>query len=182
MDNYGFPGAYQTGFQQSPQYYQPAQAVYPRYQQSTFTGMQPNQPVGNQIVWVQGEEAARAYILPNNSTLPLWDSEANVIYIKSVDANGRPSMTILDYVDRNAPAADEEKPAEYATTAQVAELTAQYSDIAKKLESMGSYVTADKFEALSANIKDLGRQIKDIEDRITSFGKPQQNNNRRGNK
>ncbi len=91
-------------------------------------------------------------------------------------------MTILDYVDRNAPAADEEKPAEYATTAQVAELTAQYSDIAKKLESMGSYVTADKFEALSANIKDLGRQIKDIEDRITSFGKPQQNNNRRGNK
>jgi len=32
----------------------------------------------------------------------LWDSEAQVIYLKSADASGMPSMKIIDYTIRNA--------------------------------------------------------------------------------
>ena len=35
-------------------------------------------------------------------TLPLWDSEAQVIYLKSTDASGMPTMKILDYTIRDS--------------------------------------------------------------------------------
>ena len=38
---------------------------------------------------------------PNN-TVQLWDSEDQVIYLKSADASGMPSMKILDYKIREA--------------------------------------------------------------------------------
>jgi len=66
---------------------------------------------------VQGESGAKAYVLQNGSTLPLWDSEQQTIYIKSVDANGKPSMTILDYTERGADEqkVEDKKSVEYAT-------------------------------------------------------------------
>ena len=35
-----------------------------------------------------------------NTTVQLWDSDENVIYIKSADASGMPSMKVLDYTIR----------------------------------------------------------------------------------
>jgi hypothetical protein len=35
-----------------------------------------------------------------NTTLPLWDSETNTIFLKTTDAAGMPSMKILDYTIR----------------------------------------------------------------------------------
>lgn len=66
---------------------------------------QPNiQPQGNTakngIIWVSGEAGARGYPIAPNTTVQLWDSDENVIYIKSADASGMPSMKILDYVIR----------------------------------------------------------------------------------
>lgn len=54
------------------------------------------------IVWVQGEAAAKSYLVAANSTLALWDSERQTIYLKSADAAGMPTMKILDYTIRNA--------------------------------------------------------------------------------
>ena len=34
---------------------------------------------GQSMIWVQGEEGARAYMVAPNSTVPLWDS--GLIYI-----------------------------------------------------------------------------------------------------
>ena len=52
------------------------------------------------MIWVQGESGAKSYLLAPNNTLPLWDSEAQTIYLKSADASGMPSMKIIDYTIR----------------------------------------------------------------------------------
>jgi hypothetical protein len=50
-------------------------------------------------------------MLAPNTTLPLWDSENQVIYLKSTDASGMPSMKILDYTIRNnTPPIQEKEP------------------------------------------------------------------------
>jgi len=73
----------------APMYYTP------QYQQPS------QQQQGNSIIWVQGEAGAKSYLVAPNSTVQLWDSEAQVIYLKSADASGMPSIKILDYTIRN---------------------------------------------------------------------------------
>jgi len=83
-------------------------------------GQQPGQgSPQSPIIWVSGETGAKAYMLAPNTTLPLWDSENQVIYLKSTDASGMPSMKILDYTIRNnTPPIQEKEPevnADYVT-------------------------------------------------------------------
>ena len=87
--NNGFPATY-------PQYY--PQMQIPQQQIQTPTP-QP-QAQNNPMIWVQGETGAKSYLLSPNTTLPLWDSERQTIYLKSADASGMPSMKILDYTIR----------------------------------------------------------------------------------
>lgn len=90
--------AYNNGFPMTyPQY-------YPQYQQPQIPQQQPTQQAqqtqNNPMIWVQGETGAKSYLLVPNTTLPLWDSERQTIYLKSTDASGMPSMKILDYTIR----------------------------------------------------------------------------------
>jgi hypothetical protein len=86
-NNY-FPMSYQ-------QYYPQMQGVQNIPQQN-----QPQQ--NNGIIWVQGEAGAKSYLVAPNSTVTLWDTESEVIYVKSADASGMPSMKVLDYKIRGA--------------------------------------------------------------------------------
>jgi len=96
--NYGFPATYQP--------------VYPVQQPVVQTQAQQNQG----LIWVQGEQAAKSYLVAPNTTVQLWDSEEKVIYLKSADASGMPSMKILDYTIRGDANAQAVVPvAEYAT-------------------------------------------------------------------
>ena len=62
-----------------------------------------NQPnVQSSLIWVQGINAAKSYPVAPNTSVPLFDSEANVVYIKSADASGMPSIKILDYNVRDS--------------------------------------------------------------------------------
>ena len=81
-NNY-FPMGYQ-------QYYPQMQGVQNLPQQN-----QPQQ--NNGIIWVQGEAGAKSYLVAPNSTVTLWDTESETIYIKSADASGMPNMKVLDY-------------------------------------------------------------------------------------
>ena len=55
------------------------------------------------MVWVQGIEGAKAYLLSPGTTIPLWDSENQCVYIKSSDQNGVPRpLTIIDYTIRQS--------------------------------------------------------------------------------
>lgn len=176
-------------------YYQPTQTGipnyskgWPYYQPQTIQNYQ-QQPVNNSnMIWVQGLEGAKGYNLPNGATLPLplWDSENQTIYIKSVDQNGKPIMTILDYVERTEEipkkqTEDVVKP-EYATKEQIDALSEQFSAINEQINNLSKYVTKDQFDGVNNNVNHLRDQIEEIENRITSFGKPQPNNNyRKGN-
>ena len=86
--NIYFPAGYQP-------YYYPQTSHVPQ--------AQPTQQIQQQngIIWVQGEAAAKSYPVAPNTSVSLWDSEANVIYIKSADASGMPSMKIIDYTMRD---------------------------------------------------------------------------------
>ena len=69
-------------------------------------------------------------MLVPNTTVALWDSEQQVIYWKTSDASGMPSMKILDYTIRGEEAA---KPApEYVTKADFDALAEKVKELATK--------------------------------------------------
>lgn len=107
---------YQTPYQ--PTYYQ-----------------QPQQ--NNTLIWVQGEGAARSFLTAPNTTLALWDSEKTVVYIKTTDASGMPSLKILDYTVRGqeASASPLNGSEAYATKADINTLT-------NELNALKSQITA----------------------------------------
>lgn len=89
--------AFNNGF---PIGYQPAQIYYPPQQVQQPQPQQPQQ--NNGIIWVQGEAGAKSYLVAPNTTVQLWDSESQVIYLKSADASGMPSIKVLDYTIRDS--------------------------------------------------------------------------------
>lgn len=92
--NGGFPATYQ------PVQYQPVQYQPMQYQQQPQQQQQP-QPMSSNMIWVSGEAGAKAYLVAPNTTVQLWDSESQRIFLKSADASGMPSMKILDYTIRD---------------------------------------------------------------------------------
>ena len=67
---------------------------------------QPMQPPAVQapsdMLWVLGEIEAQSYPVAPNNTVTLWDKNQPTIYIKSVNAQGVPSIRILDFTERTA--------------------------------------------------------------------------------
>ena len=60
-----------------------------------------NQPT-NDFLWVLNENEATSYPVAPNNTVTLWDKNLPTIYIKSVNAQGVPSMRVLDFVERTS--------------------------------------------------------------------------------
>ena len=125
----GFPATYQ------PMYYQPQ--YQPTYQQQA-------QPQNNGIIWVQGEAGAKSYLVAPNTTVQLWDSESQSIYLKSADASGMPAMKILDYTIRDVaqnngpiPASAPASP-DYATRADLDALAGQLQTLRAEVNHMAA--------------------------------------------
>ena len=53
-------------------------------------------------IWVAGIEEAQTYPVALGTTVKLWDRNRQTIYIKSCDACGMQSMTILDFTIRRS--------------------------------------------------------------------------------
>lgn len=83
--NNGFPIGYQN------------QLYYPQYQAPAA-----QQANSSPLILVQGEAGAKSYLVAPNSSVVLFDSENQSIYIKSADASGMPSIRVLDYKIRDA--------------------------------------------------------------------------------
>ena len=126
--NSGFPATYQNP-----------------YLMQQFQPQQPQQNSGG-LIWVQGEAAAKSYLIAPNTSIALWDSESSVIYIKSADSSGMPSMKVLDYTIRenvqNAP-----KNANNDTYATKADLSAVYDQIAALKAEIGGITKGAKQDA-----------------------------------
>lgn len=110
------------------------------YHQAYFPQVQAQpQQVNSGIIWVQGEASAKSYPVAPNSSVPLWDSEANVIYIKSADMSGMPSLKVLDYTirDNQAKSVEPIPSMEFATKKELDSLKGEINSLRSKLEHMG---------------------------------------------
>lgn len=81
-----FPATYQ------PVYQQPYQM--PTYQQPIQQTQQTS------IIWISGEREALAYPVAPNNAVTLWSQSEPVVYLKSADATGKPSLKAYDLVER----------------------------------------------------------------------------------
>lgn len=126
---------------------------YPTY--PYMQNMQNMQTVQNapqqatELKWVQGISDAKAYPVAPGNTVSLWDSEASVIYVKSADNTGMPSMKILDYTVRK-----EDKPANQPI-----------------LEAKHEYADKEYVDTLSAEIKAIQAEIERF--KKTTANKPE---------
>lgn len=76
----------------------PLQQRLQNLEQQHFMQQQPSPtPPNNGILWVQGAEGAKSYMLAPNSTVLLMDSEGTRFYIKSTDMAGMPSMRTFEF-------------------------------------------------------------------------------------
>lgn len=119
--------------------YQPAQMYYPQMQQ-TQQAQQVQQPQqSNGIIWVQGEAGAKSYLVAPNTTVQLWDSESQAIYLKSADASGMPSIKILDYTIRDAVPQHQaplSNQVDYATKEDVGTLQGELNKLKEEMRRM----------------------------------------------
>ena len=113
------------GYQQVP-YYNPMQ-------------MQNNNNANNNgIIWVQGEAGAKSYLVAPNTTVQLWDSEAQVIYLKSADASGMPSIKVLDYkIREQSPIKAQISETRFATIEDNNTLTKRIDEFEAKFNAVG---------------------------------------------
>lgn len=109
--------------------------------QNTSSAVAPAQPPQQSsgidgVAFVQGENAALAYIVPSGKTFLLIDTVEDRIYFKSADAYGRPSPLNDFWLTKTKP-----NPAPTETTAE--EKTAP------------EYVTREEFDALKEQFESL---------------------------
>lgn len=116
-------------------------ATYPQYYQ------QPQQQQNGSPIWIQGEAAAKSYLVAPNSTVVLFDSEQQTIYLKSADASGMPSIKVLDYTVRNSP----KNPSNFVSTTPAVDL----SEYATKNEIKA---VSDEISAINDRIDSLMKQ------------------------
>lgn len=130
---YPYPSQAYPGYQPQPM---PDQLAMLRQQQMQPQQIPPQMPqqlpaqnIGSApdggIIWVQGEAGARGYIVAPGYTIPLWDSEAHTIYLKTVDPSGIPSMRIFDYTERTAQRKPPGPQQEYVTRREFEAVIAQ---------------------------------------------------------
>lgn len=84
----------------NPMLYSPYGSMQP------YSWSQPAQQPINGLVSVTGIEGARAYQMPPNSSMPLFDANEDVLYLKTTDAAGYPTIRTFAFSETNAAAAE----------------------------------------------------------------------------
>lgn len=150
-----------------PNQYQPYQYQYPpqvqppmdRLAQLQAQQYQMNQPMqqpaqANQsLIYVQGEAAAKSWMVGAGQSVLLMDSENPVFYIKSADASGIPlPLRVFDYTERNqnmqqnapqaANPAQIDLDGKYVTRAEYEALQGKYAEILDKLNNFPAPVVS----------------------------------------
>ena len=116
-----FPQTYQQ-----PVYYPTQSNAYPT--QPSVGNSQPT--TQSALNWVQGEAGAKSYLVAPNSTVVLWDTESQTVYIKSADPTGMPSIKTLDYTIRGS---EVKASANYVTEEDFDQLKKEIDDIKKSI-------------------------------------------------
>lgn len=144
-----FYPSYPTTAVNTNQYYTDQRYLQPNnwYGQNFSNVPSQNTEMNTNIQWVEGQNAAESYILPNGvQSFALWDARNPIIYVKSFDSNGKPFTKRLQYVDLDAPPETEEvsENVNYITKEQFdklsEQLNTQISELTKKLNDFKSKI------------------------------------------
>lgn len=96
----------------------------------------------SEFLWVLNENEATSYPVAPNNTVILWDKNLPTVYIKSVNAQGVPSMRVLDFTERTA--------------------TAPKQPVSGPFSSANNFVTLDSFNALEAKFAALEDKVDEL--------------------
>ena len=135
-----------------PTYYDPVQLnpmghFNQQYQQPMSQPMQnaqmpmQGQPT-NDFLWVLNENEATSYPVAPNNTVILGDKNLPTVYIKSVNAQGVPSMRVLDFTERTA--------------------TSQKQPVSVPFGSANNFVTLDSSNALKGDVEALRDKLDEL--------------------
>ena len=131
-------------------YYAPYQSQYYTQLQQSYSPQMPaqnQQSNQNSIIWIQGEQAAKSYMVAPNTTVLLMDSESQRFYLKSSDASGMPQpLRVFEYTEttqtvkpkEDAPAVD------FSAFATRAEFDAFRNEIQGLLKAVPKQTTRKK--------------------------------------
>lgn len=118
----------------------------------------PTPMMSNDMLWVLNETEATSYpVAPNNKVI-LWDKNQDTVYIKSVDAQGVPSIQILDYIERTPQNAQKRSNSHVCTCGdrfipkeKFDELEAKFDELRAKVESLEKPKTMPKNKKVEEN-------------------------------
>ena len=102
----------------------------------------------NDFLWVLNENEATSYPVAPNNTVTLWDKNLPTIYIKSVNAQGVPSMRVLDFVERTT--------------------TNPTHPVGTAFNSTNNFVTSDQFNALKGDVEAMRRKLDELNTKPTA--------------
>ena len=89
----------------------------------------------NGLTKVTGIDGARAYMLPPNSSMPLFDSDDDIMYVKFTDGAGFPTIK-----------------------------TYRFQLVEPEVETTGDFVTRDEFDKLFAMVSAIASDKKEDDD------------------
>lgn len=133
--NYGYYPAVQAQYAQ-PMIY-PQQQVVEQPQNLNVQSGQTTNAMDSYMIWVQGEAGAKSYPVARGTTLPLFDTEEDFVYFKTVDNNGIPLPLVKKALSDPLPVVKDEKVVE---TPQV---------------DLSNYVTKERYEKLEERVLEL---------------------------
>ena len=133
------PTYYEQGQNQNiAQFNQQYPQPIPQQMQPIQTAQQPT----NDFLWVLNENEATSYPVAPNNTVTLWDKNLPTIYVKSVNAQGVPSMRVLDFVERTS--------------------TSPTQAVGAAFNSHNNFVTLDSFNALKSDVEALRGKLDEL--------------------
>lgn len=153
---YQIPG-YPVFQQQYPVYQDRLSQLQNQYQQTLPQYQQQQQPVNQGLLWVQGVEGAKSYLVAPNTTVLLMDADAQRFYLKSTDGTGIPNLRTFEYseVTQNALQSVQNVPEnlddKYVTRTEYDALKRQYEEIIQKLTNLQTETKPSKSKEVIEN-------------------------------
>lgn len=142
---YQYPNFYTQNDVYKPQTQQPMQNNTQQQQMQQVANFQSK----NDMLWVLNKNEADSYPVAPNCSVVLWDKNAPTIYVKSMSANGIPSMRTLDFTERTE--------------------NVQNNPVMEENNLNGKFVTIEQFDDLKADFDGLKAEYDKI---IQSQDKP----------
>lgn len=120
-----------------PPTYQPSWNPY----QQNFQQVQQQPQTTSGILWVSGLSEAQMYPVAPNNAVALWEQSGKVIYLKSADQTGKPTMKVYDLVERTQNGSEpslgqDVKTIDYVSKDELSRITAALETVRGDLETM----------------------------------------------